>query len=573
MEKPRIGIYVCWCGNNIAKMVDVVNVAKELAELPNVIVSKDYKYMCSDPGQETVVNDIKDFKLNRIVVSACSPRIHELTFRNTLRKAGLNPYMLQMSNIREHASWVHTDKDITTIKAKDLITASVKRINYHHPLEERLVDINPATMVIGGGVTGITSALEIADAGKKVYLIEKSDKLGGHTANISLTFPYLNSAQTKIKSLIKRVLNNKNINLFLETEIDDITGYIGNFETIIQQKDNTETTVQFGNIILAVGLKAWDPKPLENYGYGKLPDVITSVEFEQMLLSGKIKKKDGTVPKNIAIIHCVGSRNKDYNQYCSRTCCSIALKYANQLRSAIPDSNIYELYADMRTMSKGCEELYSLTSRKKVMFLMFDQENDLPKIRKVSGKDKGDMIISLNELRTRKELEVPADMVILMVSMASQDSSKKVSHAAGVSLDANKFFLEKHPKLDPVATTTGGVYIVGSCQGPKGIPDSISQAMAASSRILGVINSGKASVEVTTAFVNEPLCVGCKMCVSCCPYTAIVFDEERNFSYVNEVLCQGCGTCVALCRPKAINIKGCSHEQIMAELNGLLLTE
>ena len=573
MEKPRIGIYVCWCGNNIAKMVDVVNVAKELAELPNVIVSKDYKYMCSDPGQETVVNDIKDFKLNRIVVSACSPRIHELTFRNTLRKAGLNPYMLQMSNIREHASWVHTDKDITTIKAKDLITASVKRINYHHPLEERLVDINPATMVIGGGVTGITSALEIADAGKKVYLIEKSDKLGGHTANISLTFPYLNSAQTKIKSLIKRVLNNKNINLFLETEIDDITGYIGNFETIIQQKDNTETTVQFGNIILAVGLKAWDPKPLENYGYGKLPDVITSVEFEQMLLSGKIKKKDGTVPKNIAIIHCVGSRNKDYNQYCSRTCCSIALKYANQLRSAIPDSNIYELYADMRTMSKGCEELYSLTSRKKVMFLMFDQENDLPKIRKVSGKDKGDMIISLNELRTRKELEVPADMVILMVSMASQDSSKKVSHAAGVSLDANKFFLEKHPKLDPVATTTGGVYIVGSCQGPKGIPDSISQAMAASARILGVINSGKASVEVTTAFVNEPLCVGCKMCVSCCPYTAIVFDEERNFSYVNEVLCQGCGTCVALCRPKAINIKGCSHEQIMAELNGLLLTE
>ncbi len=573
MEKPRIGIYVCWCGNNIAKMVDVVNVAKELAELPNVIVSKDYKYMCSDPGQETVVNDIKDFKLNRIVVSACSPRIHELTFRNTLRKAGLNPYMLQMSNIREHASWVHTDKDITTIKAKDLITASVKRINYHHPLEERLVDINPATMVIGGGVTGITSALEIADAGKKVYLIEKSDKLGGHTANISLTFPYLNSAQTKIKSLIKIVLNNKNINLFLETEIDDITGYIGNFETIIQQKDNTETTVQFGNIILAVGLKAWDPKPLENYGYGKLPDVITSVEFEQMLLSGKIKKKDGTVPKNIAIIHCVGSRNMDYNQYCSRTCCSIALKYANQLRSAIPDSNIYELYADMRTMSKGCEELYSLTSRKKVMFLMFDQENDLPKIRKVSGKDKGDMIISLNELRTRKELEVPADMVILMVSMASQDSSKKVSHAAGVSLDANKFFLEKHPKLDPVATTTGGVYIVGSCQGPKGIPDSISQAMAASARILGVINSGKASVEVTTAFVNEPLCVGCKMCVSCCPYTAIVFDEERNFSYVNEVLCQGCGTCVALCRPKAINIKGCSHEQIMAELNGLLLTE
>jgi len=292
-----------------------------------------------------------------------------------------------------------------------------------------------------------------------------------------------------------------------------------------------------------------------------------------MLLSGQIKKKDGTVPRNIAIIHCVGSRNKEYNQYCSRTCCSIALKYANQIRSAIPDSNIYELYADMRTMSKGCEEFYSLTSRKNVMFLMFDQENDLPKIRKSSEKDKTDMIISLNELRTRKELEVPADMVILMLSMTTRDSSKKTSHAAGVSLDANKFFLEKHPKLDPVATTTGGVYIVGSCQGPKGIPDSISQAMAASARILGVINKGKASVEVTTAYVTDFLCVGCKMCISCCPYTAINFDEEKNVSVVNEVLCQGCGTCVALCRPKAINIKGCSHEQMMAELNGLLLTE
>lgn len=573
MEKPRIGIYVCWCGNNIAKMVDVVGVAQELANLPNVVVSKDYKYMCSDPGQDTVVNDIKDFKLNRIVVSACSPRIHELTFRNTLKKAGLNPYMLQMSNIREHASWVHTDKSITTIKAKDLITASVKRINYHYPLEERLVDINPATLIIGGGISGITSALEIADSGQKVYLVEKSGKLGGHTASIELTFPYLNSAQTKIKSLIERVKNNKNINLLLETEIENITGYIGNFETIIQQKDNTETTIQFGNIILAIGLKSWDPSPIENYGYGKLPDVVTSVEFEQMLLSGRIKKKDGTVPKNIALIHCVGSRNKKYNQYCSRTCCSIALKYANQIRSAIPDSNIYELYADMRTMSKGCEELYSLTSRKNVMFLMFDQEDELPKISISKDNRDADMTITLNELRTRKILQVPADMIILMTSMVSRESSKKVSHAAGVSLDANKFFLEKHPKLDPVATTTGGVYIVGSCQGPKGIPDSISQAMAASARILGVIKKGKASVEVTTAYVNNALCIGCKMCISCCPYTAINFDDEKNVSVVNEILCQGCGTCVALCRPKAINIKGCSHEQMMAELNGLLLTE
>jgi len=573
MEKPRIGIYVCWCGNNIAKMVDVLNVAKDLTELPNVVISKDYKYMCSDPGQETVVNDIKDYKLNRIVIAACSPRIHEITFRKTLQKAGVNPYMLQMANIREHASWVHTDKPITTGKAQALITAAVKRINYHYPLEERLVDINPATLVIGAGISGISAALEIADSGKKVYLVEASDKLGGHTANIELTFPYLNSAQSKIQPLIERIKNSKNVELFMETEIDEISGYIGNFESEIKQNGSPVKTIQFGNIIVSIGLKPWDPTPLENYGYGKLPDVVTSVEFEQMLLSGEIRKKDGTVPKNLAIVHCVGSRNTDYNQYCSRTCCTIALKYANQIRSAIPDSNIYELYADMRSMSKGCEELYASTSKKKIMFLMFDQANDMPKIRKAEKKDNCDMIISLNELRTRKSLEVPADMVILMVSMEVQEKAKKLSQTVGVSLDANKFYIEKHPKLDPVATTTGGVYISGSCAGPKGIPDSISQGKAASARILGVINKGKAQVEVTTAYVTDFLCIGCKMCISCCPYTAITFDEEKNKSYINEILCQGCGTCVALCRPKAINIKGCSHEQMMAELNGLLLTE
>ncbi|MFC2118533.1 CoB--CoM heterodisulfide reductase iron-sulfur subunit A family protein [Bacteroidota bacterium] len=573
MEKPRIGVYVCWCGNNIAKMVDVVNVAQELKELPNVVISKDYKYMCSDPGQDLIINDIKDFKLNRIVVSACSPRIHENTFRNTLKKAGLNPYMVQMANIREHASWVHTDKPITTKKAKALVTAAINRINYHVPLDERLVDINPATLVIGAGISGMTAALEIADAGKKVYLIENSDKPGGVTANVDLTFPYFNSAKGKVDSLIKRVNENENIELFTETEVDNVTGYIGNFETILSLKNEKEAKLTFGNIIIAIGLKPWDPTPMKNYGYGKLPDVITSVEFEKMLLSGNITKKDGSIPKNIAIIHCVGSRNKDYHKYCSRTCCTTALKYANQLRSVFPESNIYELYADMRSMSKGCEELYAQTSKKKIMFMMFDQENDLPVIRKAEAKDNCEMIIELNEQKTRKSVEIPADMVILMTSVEAQDTAKKISHSAGISLCSDIFFIEKHPKLDPVATTTGGVYIVGACQGPKGIPDSVSQSMAASARILGVINKGKASVEVTTAYVENFRCCACKMCISCCPYTAIGFDEEKNVSVVNEVLCQGCGTCVALCRPKAINIKGCSHEQMTAEINALLLSD
>ncbi len=304
--------------------------------------------------------------------------------------------------------------------------------------------------------------------------------------------------------------------------------------------------------------------------YGKLPDIITSSDFEKMLLSGNIVKKDGTVPEHIAIIHCAGSRNKKYHEYCSRICCTVALKYANQIRSALPKSSIYELYADMRTMSKGCEEFYTETSRKKVMFLMFDQENELPVIRKADKKDNCSMLIQLNEKRTGKTLEVPADMVILMTAMEARETVKDIAHVAGISVDNNKFYIEKHPKLDPVATTTNGVYIAGSCQGPKDITDSVAQARAVAARILGTIAKGSVQVAVTTAHINKMLCCACQMCIKVCPYSAITFDIQGNVSVVNEVLCQGCGTCVALCRPKAIDLQGCSHLQIGSELMALL---
>ena len=570
MEKPKIGVYICWCGTNIAKMVDVEAIAEEFKDIPNLVIAKDYKYMCSDPGQDMVVQDIKENNLDRVVVSACSPRIHEATFRKTLKKAGLNPYMFQMANIREHDAWVHTDRKQATLKAKELIYAAVDRIKYHQPLTERMVDIHPATLVIGGGVSGLSAALEIANANKQVYLVEKSERLGGHLAEVDLVFPYFNSARQKVKPLIEQVEQHEYIQVFYNSQVEEITGYIGNFEGQIKIEHELQS-VAFGNIIIAAGLKTWDPSPIENYGYGRLPNVVTSSEFEKMLISGQIVKKDGKEPQNIAIIHCVGSRNSAYNDYCSRTCCSTALKYANQIRSALPDANIYDLYADMRTMAKGCEELYTITSRKKVMFLMFDQENDLPVIQKAASGNEGDMIIELNELKTGRHVEVPADMVILMTAMDARDETQKVAHTTGVSLCGNRFFIEKHPKLDPVATTTGGVYIVGSCQGPKEIPDCVSQSRAAAARVLGAISKGKASVEATTAHVDPLRCTSCKMCIDICPYGAIGFDEKRNISTINDALCQGCGACVALCRPKAINLKGSTHMQVMAELNALLI--
>ncbi|MCD6565698.1 MAG: CoB--CoM heterodisulfide reductase iron-sulfur subunit A family protein [Bacteroidales bacterium] len=572
MEEKRIGVYVCWCGTNIAKMVDVEAVAAKIAKLPNVVIAKDYKYMCSDPGQEMIVKDIKEHKLNRVVVSACSPRIHELTFRKALENAGLNQYMFEMANIREQVSWVHDNREEATIKALDLVKGAVNRVNFHEALDKRSVDINPATMVIGGGVTGLSAALELADAGNKVYLVEKTGNLGGHVANIDLTFPGLNSAAEVLEPLIYKVNNHPEVEVYLNTTIDEVFGYVGNFESTIKS-GGKEYELKFGNIIVATGLTPFDPGKISSYNYEKLPDVITSLELEKMLKEGNVVKKDGSEPKKIAIIHCVGSRNADYHEYCSRVCCLSALKFSNQLRSALPETNLFQIYADMRAFGKGCEEFYASTSKKDVMFLMYDQQGDLPRISKAEEDAGYEMGIEFYEKLSGEDIIVPADMVVLMVAMEAHEEAKEVAHAVGISLCGNEFYIERHPKLDPVATTTDGVYIAGTCQGPKDIPDSVSQAKAAAARILASIARGTVEVEVTTAVVNEDVCCGCQTCIKVCPYTAISFDEEKNVSVVNEILCKGCGTCGSACPTGAIRARHFTDEQILSQIEGLFSKE
>jgi len=569
MKESRIGVYICWCGTNIAKMVDVEKVAEEIGKLENVVVSRNYKYMCSDPGQELIVKDIREHELDRVVVAACSPRIHELTFRKALENAGLNQYLFEMANIREHVSWVHSDKEVATDKAADLVRAALRRVSYHEPLDKLLVDIDPATLIIGGGVAGMSAALRIAEAGNKVYLVEKDENLGGQAAKIDLSFPYLNSVSSFLKPMVEKLSSHENVEVFCSTSISDIKGYVGNFETEISVNGNTRN-LSFGHIIVATGLKAYDPTPMENYGYGRLKNIVTSSEFEEVLKSGKILTEDGKPPQNVAIIHCVGSRNSDFHEYCSRNCCATALKYANQLRSALPDAGIFELYADMRAFGKGCEELYAKTSKRDIMFLMFDPKRDLPAIREAGKKDKCKMIISMKEQLSGEHIEVPADMVILMTAVEAREEARDIAHAAGISMCGNDFYIEKHPKLDPVATTTDGVFIVGACQGPKDIPESISQAWAAAARVLAGICRGSVAVEVTTAVVNEDICCGCQTCVSVCPYTAISFDEEKNVSVVNEILCKGCGTCGSTCPTGAIRSRHFTDTQILSQIEGML---
>lgn len=568
MEDPRIGVYICWCGTNIAKMVDVESVAESMKDIENVVVSKNYKYMCSDPGQELIINDIREHSLNRVVVAACSPRIHELTFRKALENAGLNPYLFQMANIREQVSWVHSNRDIATEKAKSLVRAAITRVIHHEALERRRVDIHPATLVIGGGISGITAALTIANSGKEALIIEKSDHLGGIAAELDLMFPSMNSAKQMIRPKVYQAINHPNIEVFLNSTVEEIFGYIGNFKATVRQNGELGKEIEFGNIILATGLRQFDPSMMNNYGYGKYHNVITSLEFEKKISTGglNLPLNNGS-PGRVAIIHCVGSRNEDYKPYCSRTCCTTALKYANQVRAAFPDADIFEIYADMRTFGKGCEEFYNRTARNGTVFMMYDQRGELPRILPGSN---GGVMISFNERLSGEDVIVPAELVILMTAMESHEDARETARKTGVSLCGNEFFIEKHPKLDPVATTTGGVYIAGSCQGPKDITDSVAQAKAAAARILATIAQGSVEVEVITAHVNDAICCGCQTCISVCPYSAIEFDQENNVSLVNEILCKGCGTCGSACPTGAIRSRHFTDQQILSQIEGLL---
>jgi len=567
MGEPRIGIYVCWCGSNIAKMIDVEAVVDAFQDSENVIVATSYKYMCSDPGQEMIIKDIKEHQLNRVVVAACSPRIHELTFRRALENAGLNPYLFEMANIREHVSWVHDNKEMATEKAIMLLNAAINRVLHHVPLAKMSVTVDPATLIIGGGVAGIAAASMLADAGKKVFVIEREAQLGGLTALLDLTFPFLGSAWQSLKPKIDHLIHHPNTEVFFQAEVKEISGHVGSFESDVYVKGKRKKKIHFGNIIVATGLKTMPTSDIPELGNDHQKDIITSLELEQMLKSGKILTSHGSPPGNVAIVHCVGSRNKKYNPYCSRTCCTTALKLANQVRSALPDSDVFDIYADMRAFGKDCEELYTRTANQGVLFLMYDQSGPLPEI--LPGNN-GTKYLHFHELLSGEDIEVPADMIVLMTAMEAHSDARQVARSVGISCDSNGFFMEKHPKLDPVATTTEGVFIAGQCQGPKGISESITQAHAAAARILATIERGSIEVEVITSSVREEVCCGCQTCISVCPYKAISFDEDKNVSVVNEILCKGCGTCSSACPTGAIGSKHYTDRQILSQIEGLL---
>lgn len=562
------------CGTNIAKIVDVEAVANYASSLPGVVLAKTYKYMCSNPGQEMITQDIRENNLNRVVVAACSPNMHERTFRNALRAAGLNQYLLEMANIREQCSWVHNDPVQATTKAKALVNAAVCRVALHEELESVPVNMCPNVLVVGGGIAGMTAALELADAGNQVYLVEKEDHLGGNLARVDLTAPYLYSARDLLTERITRIMNHSKVKIFLKSKLTDLKGFIGNFKATVRTMNGRPETdkiseVEIGNVIVCTGFKEFDASRIVHYGYGKLPNVITSFELEKMIRVGRIETKEGKIPKYVAIIHCVGSRSQEFHSYCSRVCCMTALKYAHEIKSANPECYVSDIYIDMHAFGKGHEDFYRRSSEAKTLFLMYEKE-DRPVIHKAGPKDDCEMLIEVNEKLSGELIEIPADLVILMVGMEAREDSQEIARLVNISQDKDGWFIESHPKLEPVATTTDGIFIAGTCVAPKDIPDTVAQARAAAARVLARISKGKIEVDALYSVVNEDLCSGCRLCNQLCPYSAIEFDEVKRHSHIISALCKGCGVCVAACPSSAITGRHFTDQQVLVQVDGLL---
>ena len=651
--EPRIGVYICHCGSNIAGTVDPEEVSRFTQELDDVIIARDYKFMCSDPGQEMIKKDIKELGLNRIVVASCSPTMHEPTFRRVCQEAGVNPYLFEMANIREHCSWVTEDKAKATDKAKALVSAAVSRIRYHQPLQTREVDINPNTLVVGGGIAGIQAALKIADSGNKVYLVEKSPSVGGHMAQLDKTFPTLDCSACILTPKMTLVSSHPFIELMTYSEVTEVSGFVGNFKVKIlkharyvdeekctgcglcqtkcpwkvdnefdaglgkrkaiytpfpqavpnipiidrehcayfqsgkcracdkfceakaidfEQEDKT-IEVDVGSIIITTGFETFDPTPLYQYGYGRLPNVITSLEFERLVNSagptgGEILLKDGSHPKSIAIIHCVGSRDEKYHDYCSRVCCMYSIKFAHLLKEHT-DADIYEFYIDIRSFGKGYEEFYNRVLNEGTIFFR-GRPAEITDIAR-TPEEEGKLIVQFEDTLAGRQRRLPVEMVILSCGLEPQSDAEKTARLFNISRSADGFFLEKHPKLDPVATMTDGIFVAGCCQGPKDIPDTVAQASAAAAEALSMISKGKVEIEAATAIIDERICSGCQTCKLVCPYSAISFDEEKRVCRVNDALCKGCGSCVGGCPGDAISLRHYTNEQIVAQLEGILI--
>jgi heterodisulfide reductase subunit A len=515
--------------------------------------------MCSDPGQVLIKKDIAEFNLNRVVVASCSPLMHEPTFRATVAEAGVNPYCFEMANIREQCSWVHPEGTLTTQKAMKLVASAVAKANRLEPLQIRSVPVVPAALVVGGGIAGIHAALDIADADFDVTLIESSPALGGHATRLHRTFPTLESVADLLNPLVDRVQEHPRIKVMTEAELLEIGGYMGNFHARVRQGQE-EHEVAAGAIIVATGYQVFDARRKPELGYGVYPQVITTLDFEQ-LAAGPIQI-NGREPKKVVFIQCVGSRDRSLgNPYCSRICCMVTAKQANLVREHLPQSDVTVFYMDVRAFGKGFEEFYDSTREKGVIYRRGNPSEIIQRGDKV--------VVRAEDTLLGEQVEVEADLVILAVGMTPRADMGAVAGMLKLARSADGFFLEAHPKLRPVDTAMAGLFLAGACQGPKDIAETVAQARAAASAALIPLMRGQVPVEAATSYVDEELCAGCGQCALICAYSALSLHPVRKVMTVNPVLCQGCGACSAACPSGAINVHHFTFEQYLSQIDAL----
>ncbi len=660
----RIGVFVCWCGSNIAGTVDVKAVSEALKAEPGVVFSTDYQYMCSQAGQDIIKNAIAEHKLTGVVVCSCSPRMHEATFRKTAAAAGLNPYMVEIANIREQCSWIHKEMEVGTEKAIILGKAAVAKVNLNTPLTPGETPVTKRALVIGGGIAGIQTALDIADAGFPVDIVETKPTIGGKMAQLDKTFPTLDCAACILTPKMVDVAQHDKIRIFSYSDVSNISGFVGNFDVTIKRKaryvkedictgcgictekcpqkkvpnefnlgmDNRRAVYipfaqavpkvatidadycnmlkngkcgvcakvcaagaidyeakdefineKYGAIVVATGFNPISMDKFDEYAYNQSQDVITSLEFERLTnaagpTSGHLlRPSDGEHPHKIVFVQCVGSRceacAEKGKEYCSKICCMYTAKHAMLTRDKYPDTEVYVFYIDVRTPGKNFDEFY----RRAV------EEYGVNYIKGMVGKISPEgkkLMVQGSDLISGKQLHIDADLVVLAAAIEPDKSARPLATMLTASMDTNDFFTEAHPKLRPVESPTAGVFLSGACQGPKDIPETVSQAGAAAAKVIGLLAKEKLVGNPCIAHSDEMMCNGCSSCERVCPYGAITYNDKefrmpdrttkmRRVAEVNPAVCQGCGACTVACPSGAMDLRGFMNKQIIAEVDAI----
>jgi heterodisulfide reductase subunit A len=550
-EAPRIGVFVCHCGINIGGVVDVPSVVEYAKTLPNVAYAEGNLYTCSSDGLNKMKEGIKEHNLNRVVVASCTPRTHEPLFQGACEEAGLNKYLFEMANIRDQCSWVHMhEPERATRKAKDLVRMAVAKAALLSAQDEPEIDIIPASLVIGGGISGLTSALSLAQQGFRVHLVEKEQELGGMLLKLDKLFPSGEDSLELLRSRIEPAESNENIEVHLSSSVKSVKGFIGNFDVEIEEQGETKK-LDIGTIIVATGADVLEPDGL--YQYGENPRVITQMQLESKMREGSL----GDL-RNIVMIQCAGSRC-DERPYCSRVCCSEAMKNAKELKEGDPNREVHILYRDLQTYGTHYSPLEWEAKKRGVKLVKYMEERP-PEV----GSEDGLTVVRVYSPLLDEELRLPTDLVVLSTPLIPRPEAKELSQMLKVPLNSDGFFMEAHVKLRPIDFATDGIYVCGTAHSPKEVSESISQALGTASRAAIPMAKGRLRTQAITSAVDETRCSGCGTCIELCPYNAITKDE-MGIARVTAAVCKGCGVCGASCPERAITMMHFTNEQLEAQ--------